>query len=207
MSPEANSEARPDSPREADNEVEVANPVIWTSTEQDNAEERARGAAKAAPFSVFNTREKWIIIALASFAGLFRSVPAALFDCSSTTHSECARSPLTANIYFPAIQTIANAFHTSVELINVTVTVYMVLQGICTLPLSHYASRIHAFRSAHVMGHPLRPCGSTSHVFGLSRPPVHILRWDGASAYERVLAPSAAAVFPSCWFRKYDCSG
>lgn len=41
------------------------------------------------------------------------------------------RSPLTANIYFPAIPTLADAFHKSVELINLTVTMYMVLQGIC----------------------------------------------------------------------------
>lgn len=40
-------------------------------------------------------------------------------------------SPLTANSYFPAIQALADAFHVSVELINVTITVYMVLQGIC----------------------------------------------------------------------------
>jgi hypothetical protein len=41
-------------------------------------------------------------------------------------------SPLTANIYFPAIPTIASAFHKSTELINITVTVYMALQGLCT---------------------------------------------------------------------------
>ncbi|KAH7930389.1 MFS general substrate transporter [Leucogyrophana mollusca] len=62
------------------------------------------------PYSIYTTPEKWVIVAIASLAGLF--------------------SPLTANIYFPAIPTIANAFHKSVELINLTVTVYMVLQGV-----------------------------------------------------------------------------
>lgn len=42
-------------------------------------------------------------------------------------------SPLTANIYLPAIPTIATAFDKSIELINLTVTVYMVLQGVCKL--------------------------------------------------------------------------
>ena len=42
-------------------------------------------------------------------------------------------SPLTANIYFPAIPTLVNAFHKTTELINLTVTVYMIVQGICTL--------------------------------------------------------------------------
>jgi hypothetical protein len=41
-------------------------------------------------------------------------------------------SPLTANIYFPAIPVISRDFHKSVELINLTVTMYMVMQGICT---------------------------------------------------------------------------
>ncbi|EMD41894.1 hypothetical protein CERSUDRAFT_102285 [Gelatoporia subvermispora B] len=44
-----------------------------------------------------------------------------------TAREKC---PLTANIYFPAIPVIASAFNKSVELINLTVTVYMVLQGI-----------------------------------------------------------------------------
>ena len=43
-------------------------------------------------------------------------------------------SPLTANIYFPAIPTIASQFQKSVEMINLTVTIYMVMQGICSSP-------------------------------------------------------------------------
>ncbi|GJJ09750.1 hypothetical protein Clacol_003974 [Clathrus columnatus] len=74
------------------------------------------------PFSIYTIREKWIIIALAGLAGLF--------------------SPLTANSYFPAIQTLANAFHTSVELINVTITVYMVLQGVSPMLWGTLSDRI-----------------------------------------------------------------
>ncbi|KAL4241760.1 MFS transporter superfamily protein [Abortiporus biennis] len=62
------------------------------------------------PYSIFTTREKWGIVIMASFGGLF--------------------SPLTANSYFPAIPTMAVAFGKSVELINLTVTMYMVFQGI-----------------------------------------------------------------------------
>lgn len=53
--------------------------------------------------------------------------------------SRPSSSPLTANIYFPAIPTIANAFHESIEKINLTVTVYMILQGlcVCSLPLQN----------------------------------------------------------------------
>lgn len=38
-------------------------------------------------------------------------------------------SPLTSQIYFPALPTLAQVFHTSTENINLTVTMYMVLQG------------------------------------------------------------------------------
>ncbi|KAJ7656393.1 MFS general substrate transporter [Mycena polygramma] len=62
------------------------------------------------PYSIFTQREKWFIVSLIAFGGLF--------------------SPLSANIYFPAIPAIAEAFHKSVELINLTVTLNMVFQGI-----------------------------------------------------------------------------
>ncbi|EJT99614.1 MFS general substrate transporter [Dacryopinax primogenitus] len=58
---------------------------------------------------VFKRWEIWVIVYLTSIAALF--------------------SPLSANIYFPAIPVIAQAFNEPVELINVTVTVYMILQG------------------------------------------------------------------------------
>ncbi|CDO75510.1 hypothetical protein BN946_scf184935.g46 [Trametes cinnabarina] len=64
----------------------------------------------AKPYSVYTSQEKWFIVAVTGLAALF--------------------SPLTANIYFPAIPTIAAAFHKSIELINLTVTIYMVMQGI-----------------------------------------------------------------------------
>ena len=55
---------------------------------------------------------------------------------------ECGFSPLTANIYFPAIPVISDAFHKSVELINLTVTMYMVLQGVCKSSLAFNFRRI-----------------------------------------------------------------
>lgn len=62
------------------------------------------------PYSIYTAGEKWFIVTIAAFAALF--------------------SPFTANIYFPAIPTIAAAFHRSIEDINLTVTVYMVVQGV-----------------------------------------------------------------------------
>ncbi|KAF9446558.1 MFS general substrate transporter [Macrolepiota fuliginosa MF-IS2] len=54
-------------------------------------------------------KEKWFVVILIALTALF--------------------SPFTANIYFPAIPTIAQAFDKPIELINLTVTVYVVLQG------------------------------------------------------------------------------
>ncbi|KAH9950873.1 major facilitator superfamily domain-containing protein [Amylocystis lapponica] len=62
------------------------------------------------PYSIYTPSEKWFIVGVSAFAALF--------------------SPFTANIYFPAIPTLAAEFHTSIELINLTVTVYMIVQGI-----------------------------------------------------------------------------
>ena len=45
--------------------------------------------------------------------------------------------PYSANIYFPAIPTLADDFHKSLELINLTVTMYMIFQGLCKSTLSY----------------------------------------------------------------------
>ncbi|KZT55453.1 MFS general substrate transporter [Calocera cornea HHB12733] len=62
------------------------------------------------PYSVYQPWEKWLIVVLTSLAAMF--------------------SPLSSNVYFPAIPVIATAFNTSIERINITVTVYMLLQGL-----------------------------------------------------------------------------
>ncbi|KAJ7671742.1 major facilitator superfamily domain-containing protein [Mycena rosella] len=80
------------------------------------------------PYSIFTSREKWFIVSLIAFGGLF--------------------SPLAANIYFPAIPTIAVAFDKSIELINLTVTLNMVFQGISPMfwgTLSDTYGRRHMF--------------------------------------------------------------
>ncbi|KIJ66313.1 hypothetical protein HYDPIDRAFT_109309 [Hydnomerulius pinastri MD-312] len=74
------------------------------------------------PYSIYTTSEKWFIVSMASLASLF--------------------SPLTANIYFPAIPTIATAFDKSIELINLTVTVYMVFQGVSPMFWGTLADRL-----------------------------------------------------------------
>ncbi|OJA16099.1 hypothetical protein AZE42_10598 [Rhizopogon vesiculosus] len=74
------------------------------------------------PYSIFTSSEKWVIVTLASIAGVF--------------------SPLTAYIYLPTIPMIATAFHKTIELTNLTVTVYLVFQGVSPMVWGTLADRI-----------------------------------------------------------------
>ncbi|KAK9476119.1 major facilitator superfamily domain-containing protein [Lipomyces japonicus] len=62
------------------------------------------------PYSVFSHRMKVAICVIATCSGLF--------------------SPLAINIYFPSITQIAQDLNVSVEKINITVTTFMIMQGI-----------------------------------------------------------------------------
>ena len=57
-------------------------------------------------YSVFSVRQKKIILVAGSFAAFF--------------------SPLSSNVYFPALNTIAKDLHVSISQINLTVTTYQV---------------------------------------------------------------------------------
>ena len=86
------------------------------------------------PYSVFTHKEKWLIVILSSCAAIFRRVRCIatnVFYFADVRPPNSHISPFTANIYFPAIPVISAAFHKSVELINLTVTMYMVMQGLC----------------------------------------------------------------------------
>lgn len=50
-------------------------------------------------------------------------------------------SPLAANIYFPAIPLLADDFAVSVSLMNLTVTVYLIFQGLCEFVAPSYGGR------------------------------------------------------------------
>lgn len=52
------------------------------------------------------------------------------------------RSPLPANIYFPAIPVLSKDFGKSTELLNQTVTVYLAFQGICKLVCPNGGNRV-----------------------------------------------------------------
>ncbi|CAK7221107.1 hypothetical protein SBRCBS47491_004415 [Sporothrix bragantina] len=63
----------------------------------------------ARPFSAFSDRQRWCIVFLASLAAVF--------------------GPISSNIYVPAIPQITEAFHESTQRVDLTLTVYLVVQA------------------------------------------------------------------------------
>ncbi|KAJ6507381.1 major facilitator superfamily domain-containing protein, partial [Mycena vitilis] len=97
-------------------------------SKEDNPASAPPAAVLEERFSIFNPAEKWFIVSLIALGGMM--------------------SPLSANIYFPAIPTIALAFNKSIELINLTVTINMVLQGVSSMfwgTISDTYGRRHSF--------------------------------------------------------------
>lgn len=62
------------------------------------------------PFSVFSRQQKRFIVVMASWAGFF--------------------SPVSGNIYFPALNSLSRDLNVSISLINLTLTSYMIFQGL-----------------------------------------------------------------------------
>lgn len=81
--------------------------------------ESARERPTTPPYSIFTRGQKRYIVFLAAFAGLF--------------------SPLSANIYFPALNTLASDLRVSNALINLTLTSYMIFQGLAPTILGDLA--------------------------------------------------------------------
>ena len=67
-------------------------------------------ASNEPSYSVFGIYQKRYIVFMAAFGGLFSSLP--------------------ANVYFPAMNTLSTELHVSDELINLTLTAYLIFQGL-----------------------------------------------------------------------------
>ncbi|TKA44796.1 hypothetical protein B0A55_13079, partial [Friedmanniomyces simplex] len=62
------------------------------------------------PWSIFTPNQKRFIVLMVAIAGFF--------------------SPLSANIYFPALNTLSTDFHVTPAIMNLTLTSYMIFQGL-----------------------------------------------------------------------------
>ncbi|KAJ8064641.1 hypothetical protein OCU04_006964 [Sclerotinia nivalis] len=70
----------------------------------------AKKESEEPPYHIFSMAQKKQLVYLVSFAGLF--------------------SPLSSNIYFPSLKEISTDLHVSLSLVSLTVTVYMIVQGL-----------------------------------------------------------------------------
>jgi hypothetical protein len=72
--------------------------------------ELSRTVSSGPPYTIFSKRMKQFIVVMAMAAGFF--------------------SPFSANIYFPALDQIAADLHITNALVNLTLTTYMIFQGL-----------------------------------------------------------------------------
>ncbi|KAF5352633.1 hypothetical protein D9756_005998 [Leucocoprinus leucothites] len=100
-------------PQARSNSPTVKNENTSSSSHETNPKAEDKPPPAFDDKQIFSKKEKWLIICMIAFFGLF--------------------SPFTANIYFPAIPILTEVFHKSTELINLTVTMYMILQGIAPM--------------------------------------------------------------------------
>lgn len=88
----------------------VADQETSKNAEQSSFENVCQADGEDAPYSVFTKGQKITIVTLISLAGFF--------------------SPFTAFVYFPSLRSIATDLKVSLELMNITVTVYLIVQAI-----------------------------------------------------------------------------
>lgn len=100
-------------PGRSDQEPPSEQPVPSPSPNGDPSQ------AVEAPYSSFSLFEKRMIVLAAALSAFF--------------------SPLTAQIYFPALNVVAQAFDVSITRINLTVTTYMIFQGITPMFIGGFA--------------------------------------------------------------------
>ena len=92
---------------------------------------KSKTSASDKPFSSFTLWEKRIIVTVASLGGFL--------------------SPLTTNIYFPALNTIADDLGVTITMLNLTVTTYMIFQGLAPSFIGSFADN-QGRRPAYIIG-------------------------------------------------------
>ncbi|KAI1735322.1 major facilitator superfamily domain-containing protein [Xylaria scruposa] len=106
----------------AQRQSETSNDTIAVSTDIiGSKEEESQSDPVVIPpaHTVYTSREKQLIVISAAFSGLFAS--------------------WTAQIYLPALNNAAHDLHTSTKKINLTVTSYMIFQGVTPIFIGGYA--------------------------------------------------------------------
>ena len=85
-------------------------PASFPKVDSRDFERNEKQITRSELYTIFSKPTKRWIVFIVSLAGFF--------------------SPLSANIYYPALNDIAKDLHVSLELMNLTITAYLICQGI-----------------------------------------------------------------------------
>ncbi|KAJ9635858.1 hypothetical protein H2199_008211 [Coniosporium tulheliwenetii] len=143
---EASTADAPQDAREVEEKVDASHDGVSTSSKSSLAEAREDPMApqeqtedpeklaripSGPAYSTFSKRQKQLIVFVVAFAGFF--------------------SPLSANIYFPALNSISRDLDVSLELVNLTLTSYMIFQGLAPTVFGDLADMA-GRRPAYIIG-------------------------------------------------------
>ena len=114
------------------NDSKVTSPTEDTSAEQATEDLKAsHQALTTPPYSIFSNHQRKFIVFMVACAGFF--------------------STLSSNIYFPALNALSRDLKVSNSLINLTLTSYMVFQGLAPTVFGDLADMI-GRRPAYILG-------------------------------------------------------
>ncbi|SCU88407.1 LADA_0E09956g1_1 [Lachancea dasiensis] len=88
----------------------TASPVENLDRPTTSEGSKSSSECKAPPYSRFGVREKYLMVLICASSGVF--------------------STIAGSIYYPALNTIENEFHITTEMVNVSVVLYFVFQGL-----------------------------------------------------------------------------
>ncbi|KAH1432460.1 hypothetical protein KXX32_002278 [Aspergillus fumigatus] len=106
------------------------NPHLVPETVKVTGVHASAAAATGPPYCILSERKKIFVILLVSFAAII--------------------SPISSSIYFPALNSLAKDLNVSVSLINITITTYLIFQGIAPSFIANFADT-HGRRPAYLI--------------------------------------------------------
>ncbi|KAH6658569.1 major facilitator superfamily domain-containing protein [Truncatella angustata] len=96
--------------------------AIKDTNKSVNSEEKLEAVVVEEPYHIFPPRQRWQVVITIGAAGLF--------------------SGLSSNIYFPALDLIAQDLNVSLQLVSLTITSYLIIQGISPVIWGSFADAL-----------------------------------------------------------------
>nr|QZS37376.1 C016A protein [Hypoxylon sp. CO27-5] len=130
VEPRSSNERLPIRPTNHDNEVTLSTEITSNHAAKDLESGKQDTQSAEPPYSIFTHREKALMILMVSFTAMI--------------------SPLSGAIYLPALPSISRDLNVSTSLINLTVTTYLILQGVAPSFIGNFAD-VYGRRPAYVI--------------------------------------------------------